>query len=252
MACFSGGSDPENHCYLMTKYRRKCQILKLHFAAFKIKMGEKVTFCPRELLDAFQSANQDGQIVMDEYVRGYNELTHFFETLGSVFGFINSDVVEKVTILKYYRNGETKEKYCTVKDMMEYEIEQGFPVSADGHPSASRTLLRLHRALAFASLFMKQLGEAEREDKCSTIAYDSYNETLAKFHPWLIQKGVGVATYTLGSCGSLIDKCRGEVESSQAQELLGEISKAMDAGYNETEALYTKNHLHELPKAFVK
>lgn len=206
-----------------------------------------VCFSPRDLLDAFKKAKQDNEIIIDEYVRGYNELTRFFEILGTVFGYINSDIIEKVTILKYYRDREGKENYRTVESMMEYEISLDFSVSTE-QPSGSRTLLRLHRALAFASLFLKRLGESNRDDKSSTLAYDSYNETLAQFHPWLIRKGVGVATYALGSCGSLLDKCRGDTNSlEEIQELLGNIAKAMDEVYHETESLYTKHDLHGLP-----
>lgn len=210
-------------------------------------MCESAKFSPRELLDAFRKAKQDNQIIIDEYVRGYTELTHFFEVLGSVFAYINSDVVEKVNILRYYRDGESSENYRTVQSMMEYEIPLNFSVSME-QPSGSRTLLRLHRALAFASLFMKRLGESHRADKSSTLAYDSYHETLAQFHPWLIRKGVGVATYALGSCGSLLDKCLGDTDNlEEAQAMLGDIAKAMDEVYCETESLYTKYDLHGLP-----
>lgn len=210
-------------------------------------MGAAVEFCPKELLDAFRKAKEGNQIIMDEYVRGYNELMHFFEIMGSVFGYINSDILEKVTILKYYRGGEISENYRSVESTMEYEISVNFSSSAE-QPSACRTLLRLHRALAFASLFMKRLGESSKDDKSSTLAYDSYNETLAQFHPWLIRKGVGVATYALGSCGSLLEKCLGDLDSlEEAQELLKDIAKAMDDVYKETESLYTKYDLHGLP-----
>lgn len=210
-------------------------------------MGKPVKFCPKELLDAFRKAREGNQIIIDEYVCGYNELTHFFEILGTVFGYINSDILEKVTILKYYREGEISEHYRSVESMMEYEISMNFSASTE-QPSGSRTFLRLHRALAFASLFMKRLGESRENDKSSTLAYDSYNETLAQFHPWLIRKGVGVATYALGSCGDLLEKCRSDVGTiEEAQEVLKDISKAMDDVYKETESLYTKYDLHGLP-----
>ncbi|XP_028394277.1 ceramide-1-phosphate transfer protein-like [Dendronephthya gigantea] len=210
-------------------------------------MSEVVKFDPKELLDAFKKAKEGEEVVIDEYVRGYVQLTHFFDLLGTVFGYINSDINEKVAILQSYRSQEISEFYRTVKSMMEYEISKDFNVSSE-HPSGSRTLLRLHRALAFASLFMKRLSEAGLQDKSSNIAYDSYNETLAQFHPWLIRKGVGVATYTLGSCGSLLEKCGGDLSDvDEAKKILGEISIAMDEVFNLTESLYTHFDLHGLP-----
>ncbi len=212
-----------------------------------LKMGETVKFNPKELLDAFKKAKEGEEVVIDEYVRGYVQLTHFFDILGTVFGYINSDINEKVAILRHYRSGEISEFYRTVKSMMEYEISKDFTVSSE-HPNGSRTLLRLHRALAFASLFMKRLAEAGLEDKSSTIAYDSYNETLAEFHPWLIRKGVGVATYTLGTCGSLLEKCGSELKNvEETKEILAEVSLAMDEVYKSTDSLYTQFDLHGLP-----
>jgi hypothetical protein len=211
------------------------------------KMSESVKFNPKELLDAFKKAKEGEEVVIDEYVRGYVQLTHFFDLLGTVFGYINSDINEKVGILQYYRNGEIKEFYRTVKSMMEYEISKNFSVSSE-HPSGSRTLLRLHRALAFASLFMKRLAEAGLGDKSSTIAYDSYNETLAEFHPWLIRKGVGVATYTLGTCGSLLQRCGSDLENvEETKKILAEVSLAMDDVYKMSDSLYTQFDLHGLP-----
>ena len=210
-------------------------------------MTETVKFNPKELLDAFKKAKEGNEVVIDEYVRGYVQLTHFFDLLGTVFGYINSDINEKVGILQSYRGGEISEFYRTVKSMMEYEISKDFSVSPE-HPNGSRTLLRLHRALAFASLFMKRLAEASVQDKSSTIAYDSYNETLAEFHPWLIRKGVGVATYTLGSCGSLLEKCGRDLQHlEETKEILSQVSIAMDEVYKLTESLYTQFDLHGLP-----
>lgn len=210
-------------------------------------MSEIVKFDPKELLDAFKEAKKGEEVVIDDYVRGYVQLTHFFDLLGTVFGYINSDINEKVAILRSYRSDEISDYYKTVKSMMEYEISKDFNVSSE-HPSGSRTLLRLHRALAFASLFMKRLSEAGLEDKSSDIAYNSYNETLAKFHPWLIRKGVGVATYTLGSCGSLIEKCGRDLSDvDETKKILSEVSIAMEEVFNLTESLYTHFDLHELP-----
>ena len=210
-------------------------------------MNETAKFDAQELLDAFKKAKEGEEVVIDEYIRGYVQLTHFFDLLGTVFGYINSDINEKVDILKHYRSDEFSEFYRTVKSMMEYEISKDFSVSSE-YPSGSRTLLRLHRALAFASLFMKRLAAAGLHEKSSSIAYDSYNETLAEFHPWLIRKGVGVATYALGTCGSILERCGGDLKNAEkAKEILSEVSVAMDEVYKLTQSLYTQFDLHGLP-----
>lgn len=66
--------------------------------------------------------------------------------MGSIFGFISSDVVEKIGILHDLLK-ETK-AFTTVKGMIEYE-KNNKVLDKKGHTSGSRTLLRLHRGLGY-------------------------------------------------------------------------------------------------------
>lgn len=67
--------------------------------------------------------------------------------MGSIFGFVCSDVRSKVEILEEFRaNQEVAEKFESVKRMMLYEREKELLHKKD-YVSGSRTLLRLHRGL---------------------------------------------------------------------------------------------------------
>jgi len=66
--------------------------------------------------------------------------------LGTVFGFVASDVKVKVEILQAYRKGPNKDKYESVRGMLLYETESGY-LKDNKTGNASRTFLRLHRAL---------------------------------------------------------------------------------------------------------
>lgn len=67
--------------------------------------------------------------------------------MGSIFGFVCSDVKSKVEILEEYRdNKEVSEKFETVKKMIHYERDKEL-LSKKDYVSGSRTLLRLHRGL---------------------------------------------------------------------------------------------------------
>ena len=57
-----------------------------------------------------------------EYVEGYKEVYKFLCLMGTVFGWVGSDVYNKVVMLEKYMVGDKKEHYQTVKSMLEYEV----------------------------------------------------------------------------------------------------------------------------------
>lgn len=186
-------------------------------------------------------------LLIDEYINAYEELCVFFSLLGSVFGFITSDVKEKIEILRNFRNGHTnRHEYGNVEKMMEYEIK----VNKETNEAllGSRTLLRLHRALSFTMTFMENLSESQGKEKASTIASTAYSNTLAKYHPWLIRKAASLAMYTLPSRGDmLVLVASGQPDEQEVQRMLKSCVLAIKSVYESVEALYTKYDLHGLP-----
>ena len=131
--------------------------------------------------------------------------------------------------------------------MFEFEIVNDLTAAKTEPLSGSRTLLRLHRALAFTSSFMRKLSTATDGDASGTLASEAYSSTLANFHPWLIRKAALWAMYTLPSVGALIKKVAPECDREVATKTLLEVVEAIDVVYKDTEELYTKNDLHGLP-----
>lgn len=201
------------------------------------------------VLDAFKKTLQeDGSLVMDEYIRGYGELCIFFDMLGTVFGFITSDVREKMGILQDYRKSKHGEKYVFIQSMLDFEIENDLTRKTTHPLSGSRTLLRLHRALAFTMLFMSKLSQSTDDDSSYYMAKDAYNESLANFHPWIIRKAALWAMYTLPKVGDFIKKiAQPNMDKGKTKQLLKEVTDAMKQVYDFTEELYTKHNLHDLP-----
>lgn len=66
--------------------------------------------------------------------------------MGTVFGFVASDVQSKIEILEAFRNGENGSEFQTIEQMIEFE-KNGNKFEDTKYVSGSRTLLRLHRAL---------------------------------------------------------------------------------------------------------
>ena len=165
--------------------------------------------------------------------------------LGTVFSFVNSDVVEKIGILKEYRSSELGEEYKTIQSMINYEV-QTKTTNNKKKASGSRTLLRLHRALDFITDFMKNVKAAEMDAKLSGIGAQSYDRTIAKHHPWLIRKGVHLAVYTLPTRIQFMEKLKVE-DQAHTEELLGKVAELGHKIFEIVEKLYADNNLLDLP-----
>lgn len=107
----------------------------------------EVKFCILQVVEHFEkSILGEEDIEMDSYLRGYTELNKFFALMGKIFGFVSSDVKEKVEILEAFRGTTSREHFETFKTMLEHEKENNL-LEKKGYVSGSRTLLRLHRGL---------------------------------------------------------------------------------------------------------
>merc|ERR1712215_435966 len=92
------------------------------------------------------------------YIAGNKEVYKFLALLGSVFGWVGSDVYAKITTLEKYLAGDNKEHYQTIKSMIDYEVKNDLiKTKKRDDPSGSRTLLRLHRALEFILGWFRKL-----------------------------------------------------------------------------------------------
>lgn len=165
--------------------------------------------------------------------------------MGTVFAFVNSDVVEKIGILKDFRNSDLREEYKTIQSMINYEVKNNL-TNVKHKPSGSRTLLRLHRALDFITDFMKSIREADREVKLSGIGSQSYDRTLAKHHPWLIRKGVHLAVYTLPTRAHFMERMK-VTDMSHTEGLLGRTAELGHQIFEIVEKVYADNKLLDLP-----
>ena len=63
-----------------------------------------------------------------------------------MFGFVGSDVHQKLVQLECLRKGGASDNYVTIEHMILYEKENGV-FESDKTGNGCRTLLRLHRAL---------------------------------------------------------------------------------------------------------
>lgn len=173
--------------------------------------------------------------------------------MGSVFGFVGSDVKDKLGILcKHRASPSDGSRYSTIKQMLLYETsspELLEPLRTSKNstlPSASRTLLRLHRALRFIMMFMEGLISAADDESVARLAQESYKNSLAAFHPWLIRTGAHCAMYTLGTKYQMMEKVS-KHSYAEVTKFAKKMTVAMKPVYDKTEQLYSEFNLHGLP-----
>ena len=69
----------------------------------------------------------------------------FFQLMGSVFGFVSSDLRQKIDALQELLSKD-EQNYQSIKIMIQHEKENNLLESKD-YSNGTRTLLRLHRGL---------------------------------------------------------------------------------------------------------
>jgi hypothetical protein len=122
-------------------------------------------------------------------------LFSFVASLGTVFEWAARDLTFKLLILKEHQRLDPI-NYQTIQSMIAYEIESGRILTKDTSlfiqpgkplPNGCRTLLRLHRALAFISAFLSEMRLAPDDASSASIAWNAYSITLARFHSWPVK-----------------------------------------------------------------
>jgi hypothetical protein len=161
-----------------------------------------------------------------------------------VFGFVASDVHSKITILQGHRRSEVGDNYKSIQAMVNYE-ESINKLETDDYTSGARTLLRLHRALAFVVDFFRSVADVEDDAKTSGLAQTAYKDTLAKYHPWLVQKTALVAMYALPTRKNLVKQaCRQTAE--EALVLLPKVVESAQCVYDATQTFYQERGILNL------
>ena len=186
-----------------------------------------------------------------ESVAGYDELFKFLNLLGTVFGWVASDVEAKLAIIRGHRSGEQADKYESVQSMLAHEIETNMikPKAKDS-TTGTRNLLRLHRALEYIISFLEGVPALENQEKCCGMSQEAYKKTLMKFHPWVVQKAAMMAMHMLPTKEGLIQKICDAPDEDKIKEVtktLEEAIQAMQKVYEITQELYKEKDLLSLP-----
>ncbi|XP_004315837.1 ceramide-1-phosphate transfer protein [Delphinus delphis] len=201
------------------------------------------------LLSFKQCLNEKEEVLLDHYLASWRGLVRFLNSLGTIFSFISKDVVAKLQIMEQLCGGPQQEHYSTLQAMVAYEVGSQLVdlERRSRHPdSGCRTVLRLHRALHWLQLFLEGIRTSPEDARTAALCTDSYNASLAAYHPWIIRRAVTVAFCALPTRKVFLETMNvGSPE--QAVEMLGEALPFIERVYNISQRLYAEHALLDLP-----
>ncbi|CAG0898058.1 unnamed protein product [Darwinula stevensoni] len=171
-----------------------------------------------------------------------------FPLMGTVFGFVHSDVATKIEQTRDLVESKEGQHYLTFKTMMEFETSNDLVHRKDPR-SGSVLLLRLHRALEFIVEFLKEANEASDDASMSSMGRGSYEKTLSKHHGWIVRNTVKLAMLTLPQKKDLFRRITYEDDETMAtlRAKGTEIIVSIHSIYERCQALYVKFDLHGIP-----
>ncbi|KAK5647031.1 hypothetical protein RI129_005495 [Pyrocoelia pectoralis] len=200
--------------------------------------------------DNFQfSLNEENDVLLKEYLDGYEELNKFCNLMGVVFGFVSKDLRSKMDILyDFLKDASISDNYKSTKKMIEYEKNNQL-LDKKGFTSGSRTLLRLHRGLDFLRVFLKSVAELKDNENTSAVGRAAYDKTLSHHHTFIIRNGARLAMHTMPTREQLLKKICGENEEDikRTVTILPQMLDVTTIVFDRIENLYTIHELHTLP-----
>lgn len=196
-----------------------------------------------------QCLNEKEEVLLEHYLAGWRGLVRFLNSLGAVFSFISKDVVTKLQVMERLCSGPQRDHYSSLQSMVAYEVgNQLVDLERRSHhpDSGCRTVLRLHRALRWLQLFLEGLRTSPEDARTAVLCTDSYNASLAAYHPWIVRRAVTVAFCTLPTRKVFLEAMNvGSTE--QAVAMLGEALPFIEHVYDISQKLYAEHALLDLP-----
>lgn len=140
----------------------------------------------------FTPPEDDGTIKTEPFLKAAKQIVPFFDVLGTAYKPVKSDIDGNVVRLtKRYESAP--DKFPTLRSILDDEIQRKCSENKD---SATQGLLWLKRALEYLTMFLRLIVEDHKAGKKSEnigpFAKKAYEDTLKKYHSWLIQKIFGM------------------------------------------------------------
>lgn len=187
----------------------------------------------------------EDDVDLNYYLQAYEELYKLCSLLGTIFGFVGSEISSKMDVLKKLKRSDTEDHFSTMKTMIFYEQNANLLYDSQ-YTSGSRTLLRLHRGLAFISMFLAKVHRLEMHEGTSEAGKQAYEATLAQYHTWFVRTGANIAMYALPTKEALKNRvCPENID--QCVTSLPSMLDALQVVYDRVQTFYEDNNLLGLP-----
>lgn len=199
------------------------------------------------LKDSFNSSiTSNMDVELKTYMDGYEQLCNFCTLMGTLFGFVSDEIMNKMGVLRQLQSSEYKEHFKTMKGMIGYERSSNL-LYKSGYTSGSRTLLRLHRGLGFLLMFLTKVHQLKMTDSTREAGRDAYDKMLAPYHSWFVRSGATVAMYSLPTKEVMIRRICLGTNASQCTSMFPDILAGMNKVYRCVQSHYEENGLLNLP-----
>ncbi|XP_077597722.1 ceramide-1-phosphate transfer protein-like [Stigmatopora nigra] len=209
--------------------------------------------CPGQSFQAWRllhflksSVSVPNDVLLEPYLRSWDELITFMESLGSVVSFFSEKVKEKTDIVRRLlaAQGPDGGAYRSVRGMAEAELRAG------RSPPGCRTLLRLHRSLLWITLTLDGLSQApDPQGRLKTpgqIGRDAYQVALAPHHPWVLRQAAELVFLALPDRDYFLRLVCAR-SRRQAQPALRLVARALRGVHAATQRILEEHRLLELP-----
>lgn len=191
----------------------------------------------------------------DQFLEAMTEITRLFETLGTAFTFVKSDIDLKVNVIKEYQL-EDPQHYDHLTKAVQYELNTKDlmkPSEIGERRSCTRTLYRLMWALKFADYLLDGLsqtfdpnsGLTKSERTLKWAVTRAYNEALAGHHSWAIRRTVRTACHLLPTKEAFM--MRIGIMSSDREILLHRLVESITPLTKRMYTFYEKHNLLNIP-----
>jgi len=138
---------------------------------------------------------------------------------------------------------DDEQHFSTVLSMICHELSND---KLNGN-SGCITLLRLHRGLDFIILFMTKLLDLQPTDSTVHAAQESYNQTLARHHSWLVRKGALLAMNLLPCQKALYRQTVGDSSIEETLNAMCSMISEASMVYNRVNTLFMDYEILNLP-----
>lgn len=238
------------------------------------KMPPRIKECPGQSFQAWRLLNHlesslanTNDVLLEPYLKSWDQLLHFMDSLGTIVSFFSNKVKKKVDLIrelslraiaKDYEKGRMPSQtlglknnaYHSVRSMIKAELQAQMVDFSHRSNSGCRTLLRLHRSLLWLKLMLEGLAEEPGTDgqykTPGELSRDAYTVALAPHHTWMLRQAAELVFHALPDRQYFLQVVCVHSQS-EATPILRIIIRALASVHTQTEQILAQYDMLELP-----